>query len=170
VRARPTKQVAGRLEPVAMIAGLIAQRDERGTARGVRLHLDLLPDAQVPVMAEGARLERVFDNLIDNALSFSPDRGIVSIGVRRIESDIEVRVEDEGPGVPEEAREAIFRRFHSVRPREEAFGKHSGLGLAIARTIVEAHQGSIAVQSREDRLSGARFAVRLPVADEIEPE
>ena len=159
-----------RIDLVAMIAGLIAQRDERGTARGVRLHLDLLPDAQVPVMAEGARLERVFDNLIDNALSFSPDRGIVSIGVRRIESDIEVRVEDEGPGVPEEAREAIFRRFHSVRPRDEAFGKHSGLGLAIARTIVEAHQGSIAVQSREDRLSGARFVVRLPVADEIEPE
>jgi len=159
-----------RIDLVAMITGLIAQRDERGTARGVRLHLDLLPDAQVPVMAEGARLERVFDNLIDNALSFSPDSGIVSIGVRRIESDIEVRVEDEGPGVPEEAREAIFRRFHSVRPRDEAFGKHSGLGLAIARTIVEAHQGSIAVQSREDRLSGARFAVRLPVADEIEPE
>ena len=68
------------------------------------------------------------------------------------------------PGVPEEAREAIFRRFQSIRPETEAFGQHSGLGLAIARTIVEAHQGSIIVESREDRLAGARFVVRLPIA------
>lgn len=155
-----------RIDLVAMIEGLLAQRAQRGSTRGIRLHLDVLPEADAPVMAEGARLERVFDNLLDNALSFSPDRGIVSIAVRRIDGDVEVRVEDEGPGVPEEAREAIFRRFHSVRPHEEAFGKHSGLGLAIARTIVEAHQGSIAVESREDRLSGARFVVRLPIADD----
>ena len=66
--------------------------------------------------------------------------------------------------MPEEAREAIFRRFHSVRPDGEAFGQHSGLGLAIARTIVEGHQGAIVVESREDRLGGARFVVRLPLA------
>ena len=73
-----------------------------------------------------------------------------------------VRVEDEGPGVPDDQKEAIFRRFQSVRPRSEAFGEHSGLGLAIARTIVEGHQGSIAVESRKDRVAGARFVVRLP--------
>jgi two-component system sensor histidine kinase ChvG len=158
-----------RIDLVAMIEGLLAQRAQRGSTRGIRLHLDLLPDAHAPVMAEGMRLERVFDNLLDNALSFSPDGGVVSIALRRVDGDVEVRVEDEGPGVPEEAREAIFRRFHSVRPSEEAFGRHSGLGLAIARTIVEAHQGSIAVESREDRLSGARFVVRLPVAEDEEP-
>jgi two-component system, OmpR family, sensor histidine kinase ChvG len=73
-------------------------------------------------------------------------------------------VEDEGPGVPDDAREAIFRRFHTVRPAGEAFGQHSGLGLAIARTIVEGHQGSISVEARQDRSSGARFVVRLPRA------
>ncbi|WP_294352485.1 ATP-binding protein [uncultured Sphingomonas sp.] len=158
-----------RIDLIAMIEGLLAQRNQRGSTRGIRLHLDLLPGAEAPVMAEGARLERVFDNLLDNALSFSPDGGVISIAVRRIDHDVEVRVEDEGPGVPAEAREAIFRRFHSVRPSEEAFGKHSGLGLAIARTIVEAHQGSIAVESREDRLSGARFVVRLPIAEREDP-
>ena len=157
-----------RIDLIVMVEGLLAQREQRGSPRGVRFHLDLLPDAPLPVMAEGARLERVFDNLLDNALSFSPDRGIVSIAIRRDGSDVEVRVEDEGPGVPADAREAIFRRFHSVRPSEEAFGKNSGLGLAIARTIVEAHQGSIAVESREDRLSGARFVVRLPLAESEE--
>ena len=98
-------------------------------------------------------------------MAASPDGGTIAIAARRVDGAIEVRVEDEGPGVPEEAREAIFRRFHSIRPQGEAFGQHSGLGLAIARTIVEAHQGAIEVQSREDRLGGARFVVRLPPAD-----
>ena len=65
----------------------------------------------------------------------------------------------------EEAREAVFRRFHSIRPSDEAFGRHSGLGLAIARTIVDGHQGQIAAEARDDRVRGARFVVRLPLAD-----
>ncbi|VXC60633.1 sensor histidine kinase [Sphingomonas sp. 8AM] len=153
-------------EPVdvaAMLAAMVAEREARGPAHHVRVRFDPLDDELV-VAGEGARLERVFANLIDNAISFSPDGGTVTIAARRDRSMLEVWVEDEGPGVPEEAREAIFRRFHSVRPSQETFGQHSGLGLAIARTIVEAHQGEIGVESREDRLSGARFVVRLPLA------
>ena len=111
-------------------------------------------------MARGAI--GIDDVLLDNAVSFSPDDGLVTVSAIAEDGSIVVRVEDEGPGVPEEARDAIFRRFHSVRPASEAFGTHSGLGLAIARTIVEGHGGMIAVESREDRLSGARFVVRLP--------
>lgn len=152
------------LDVAAMIDALVGQRIAREVERGVRLRFDYQGGALVTV-GEGARLERVFENLIDNALSFSPDEGLIAIAVGREGGDIVVRIEDEGPGVPEEAREAIFRRFQSIRPESEAFGQHSGLGLAIARTIVEAHQGSIAVESREDRLGGARFVVRLPLAD-----
>ena len=150
------------IDIAAMIGALIDQRLARDVERGVRLRFD---HAGVPLvtLGEGARLERVFDNLIDNALSFSPDGALIAIAVTREGDDLVVRVEDEGPGVPEEAREAIFRRFQSIRPESEAFGQHSGLGLAIARTIVKAHQGSIAVESREDRLGGARFVVRLPL-------
>jgi two-component system sensor histidine kinase ChvG len=152
------------IDIAAMIRALVDQRIARDVERGVRLRFD---HAGVPLvtLGEGARLERVFDNLIDNALSFSPDGALIAIAVTREGDDLVVRVEDEGPGVPEEAREAIFRRFQSIRPEAEAFGQHSGLGLAIARTIVEAHQGSITVESREDRLSGARFVVRLPLAE-----
>ncbi|MES3045926.1 sensor histidine kinase [Sphingomonas faeni] len=157
-----------KFEPVdiaAMIEGLVAQREARGVERGIRLRFDRNPDDRAIILGEGARLERVFENLIDNALSFSPDAGLIAISAICEGEDLVIRVEDEGPGVPEEAREDVFKRFHSVRPDSETFGQHSGLGLAIARTIVDGHQGAIFVESREDRLDGARFVVKLPLAE-----
>jgi two-component system, OmpR family, sensor histidine kinase ChvG len=79
--------------------------------------------------------------------------------------EIRIRIDDEGPGVPEELREAIFNRFHSVRPNIDSFGRHSGLGLAIARAIVEGHEGEIDVADRDDAPSGARFTIILKAAD-----
>lgn len=148
----------------AMMTALIAGRQARGVERDVRLQFEADQGGALIVYGEGARLERVFENLIDNAISFSPDRGCIALSAARIEDSLEIRVEDDGPGVPEGERESIFRRFHSVRPAGEAFGKHSGLGLAIARTIVEGHGGTIMVESRADRRSGAAFVVRLPLA------
>ena len=158
-----------KFEPVdmaALIAALTEGRRLRGLPGGVRLRFDRTPGDAPVVMGDGARLERVIDNLVENAISFSPANGLVAVSARTEEDDLVLRVEDDGPGVPEDAREAIFRRFHSVRPEGEAFGQHSGLGLAIARTIVEGHGGMIAVESREDRVRGARFVVRLPLARE----
>ena len=155
-------------EPVdvgAMIEALLDQRETRGLPNGIRIVFDHRSNGPLIVLGEGARLERVFENLIENAVSFSPANGLITISAVTNRETLVVRVEDEGPGVPEEAHEAIFRRFHSVRPQSEAFGQHSGLGLAIARTIVEGHQGSISVETREDRLSGARFVVRLPLVE-----
>jgi two-component system sensor histidine kinase ChvG len=149
----------------AMIQALLDQREARGYPNGIRILFDRRPNESLIVLGEGARLERVFENLIENAISFSPTDGLITISAATDRYMLVVRVEDEGPGVPEEAHDAIFRRFHSVRPESEAFGQHSGLGLAIARTIVEGHQGSISVEKREDRLSGARFVVRLPLVE-----
>jgi two-component system sensor histidine kinase ChvG len=156
-----------KFEPVdlaALIAALVAYRTDRGIERGVTLVFDHDGDEPLAVPGEGARLERVFANLIENAISFSPPGGTVRIAGSNDGDLIEIDVADEGPGVPEEERYAIFRRFHSVRPGGEAFGQHSGLGLAIARTIVEGHGGMIAVESRSDNREGARFVVQLPVA------
>ena len=75
---------------------------------------------------------------------------------------VRIEVRDTGPGVAPEAREEIFDRFHSVRPEGEAFGRHSGLGLAIAKAIVEGHNGRIEVLDRNDAPSGARFVIHLP--------
>jgi two-component system sensor histidine kinase ChvG len=121
--------------------------------------------ATAVVMGRPERLARAIDNLVDNAVSFSPPGGLVEIVAVRVGNKVRVRIDDEGPGVPKEAREAIFNRFHSIRPDSEGFGRHSGLGLAIARAIVEGHNGEIGVQDRDDAPSGARFTICLPAAD-----
>ena len=157
-----------KFEPVdlgALIAGLLDQRRARGVERGVDFRFERRTGEALVVMGDGSRLERVFENLLDNAVSFSPDGGEVEMGSMPDDEDLVLYVQDHGPGVPEAEREAVFRRFQSIRPSTEAFGRHSGLGLAIARTIVEGHQGGIAVGPREDGAPGARFVVRLPLAE-----
>ncbi len=110
------------------------------------------------VLGDESRLARLIDNLVDNAISFSPPGGLVEIRAAEAGGEVLVSIEDEGPGVAPEAREAIFHRFHSIRP-EADFGRHSGLGLAIAKAIVEGHGGAINAEDRRDGRSGARFVV-----------
>ncbi|WP_149539151.1 stimulus-sensing domain-containing protein [Siccirubricoccus phaeus] len=130
------------------------------------------PTVQLEAPAEGlvvrgveGRLVQVFRNLLGNALSFSPASGTVRVRARRAGGEVEVVVEDEGPGIPEAKLEGIFERFYSERPRGERFGQHSGLGLSISRQIVEGLHGRIAAENRRDaegKVLGARFVVRLP--------
>ena len=115
-------------------------------------------------------LSQVFRNLIDNARSFSPPGGTVRVGLRRergagARPEATVTVEDDGPGVPAENLESIFERFYTARPKGAAFGGHSGLGLSIARQIVEAHGGRLSAENRmgpDGTVLGARFTVTLP--------
>lgn len=117
------------------------------------------------VMGDGHRLERAIDNVIDNAISFSPDAGLVCISATRLGDEVHIKVDDDGPGIDPAQRDAIFRRFHSERPAGEAFGRHSGLGLAIARTIVEGHSGTINAKDRDDGKPGASLLLTLPARE-----
>ncbi len=111
-----------------------------------------------------ARLGQVFTNLIDNARSFVPAScGQIDIKLSRTKSDIEVIVEDNGPGIEAENVFRIFERFYTDRAGTDGFGQNSGLGLSISRQIVEAHGGTIVVENIPD--SGARFIVCLPAED-----
>lgn len=153
-----------RLEPVdigRMIDVMIASLRAAGQVpRGVRLLLERADDGAA-VMGEPGRIGQVFSNLIDNAISFSPEDGAVRIVVRTIGEHLQVTIDDEGPGVPAEARARIFDRFYSERPDGEDYGKHSGLGLSIARAIVESMDGRIQVSDAP--AGGARFIVEWPV-------
>lgn len=155
-----------RIDVGALIEPIIAARRARAQPGDVRIAFARPRLGTAAIMGEPSRLARVFENLLDNATSFSPPGGVVRIGATCVEDAVIIRIEDDGPGVPADQREVIFRRFHSVRPDSEEFGKHSGLGLAIARTIVDAHDGSIRALDREDEASGACFEIRLPAAPE----
>lgn len=166
--SRVDSQLAkAKFEPIDlgdMIEQLLQAREDRGGDGDVSIAFARPRRTIATVMGEDVRLERMLTNLIDNAVSFSPPGAVVEISATLADDEVVIRVSDEGPGVPEQEREAIFRRFHSERPASENFGKHSGLGLAIARTIVEGHHGSIAVRDRVDGKRGACFEIALPCA------
>ena len=126
-----------------------------------------VPPGSLVVWAVEDRLVQVLRNLITNAQSFSPPRGNIWLRARATDGQVEISVEDEGPGIPDTNLEQVFDRFYSERPKTERFGQHSGLGLSISRQIVEALHGWIEADNRRDTLGnvlGARFVVRLPKA------
>ncbi|MGI9371796.1 MAG: stimulus-sensing domain-containing protein [Hyphomicrobiales bacterium] len=162
----------------------LANETRSDTDPEVTLRIDAFPDFmkarggtnRVPedayfISGHDSRLGQVVHNLLGNARSFSPDNSKISVVLRRIVGQIEIIVEDQGPGIPEENLEKVFKRFYTDRP-EAHFGKNSGLGLAISKQIVEAHRGRIWAENRlstpgpdgEQRILGARFIIRLPAA------
>jgi len=116
-----------------------------------------------------SRLGQVINNLVDNACSFSPPGGNVRVTCRRLKGQVEITVDDDGPGINPDAMEKIFERFYTDRPHQ-GFGQNSGLGLSISLQIVEAHGGRLWAENRiapaganeAPRVLGARFIVRLP--------
>jgi two-component system sensor histidine kinase ChvG len=131
---------------------------------GVRLITDVPP---TPLRVRGleSRIGQVLANLIENAVSFSAAGGSIRLTAGRgADGTAWVTVDDEGPGIPPDNLESIFQRFYTERPAEEAFGRHSGLGLSISKQIVDAHGGTIKAENLGDHDSpdGARFTLKLP--------
>jgi two-component system sensor histidine kinase KdpD len=119
-------------------------------------------DAELPPLrADPVQLERAFANLLDNAARHGGEKPI-QVSARAIGAEIEVRVTDQGPGIPLRERERIFMPFYQSKPSPTRKG--SGLGLAIAKGFVEANGGEIAVESLPGQ--GTSFVVTLPVAGE----
>lgn len=148
-----------------MLDSLLASRESRDQAKPVKIAYARPGSGVAIVMGDDGRLERVFSNILDNAVSFSPPDGLIEISATRDADEVIVQIEDEGPGVAPPQRSKIFTRFHSDRPDDEAFGRHSGLGLAIAKTIIEGHEGDISVIDKPGGGPGACFEIRLPRAD-----
>jgi two-component system sensor histidine kinase ChvG len=120
-----------------------------------------LPAASIIVRGVESRLGQVFDNLLSNAQSFSND---VTVTAEQQGQRWHFTVEDKGKGIPEGKLETIFTRFYTERPMDEKFGEHSGLGLAICKQIIDAHNGQIYaenIMNSDDKVEGARFTVIL---------
>lgn len=163
VDAEISRATFERIDLGDLVANILISRSNRRLDGARKIVFDK-PTVRAPVMGVPVRIERVIENLLDNAVSFSPPQGTITLALARGENSVTLAVSDEGPGIPEEDRRKIFNRFHSDRPEGEDFGDHSGLGLAIARTIAEAHGGSLVAEDRADGAPGACLVLSLPEA------
>ena len=153
---------------VGMLGNLGHYLGEEASKKGIDFITDF-PDQPIVITGLEGRLAQVFVNLITNAISFCEDGDAIRLWARKRENRVLIVVEDTGPGIPDQALTKVFQRFYSER-LEGDFGNNSGLGLAISKQIVEAHDGVIWAENirptdadvTSDPL-GARFVVGLPV-------
>jgi signal transduction histidine kinase len=142
-------------------------RSAQGLAKAREVQLSCVATSQrVDLNIDVARIERVMFNLITNAIKFSPVGGAVEIRLDVSEKEAVFRCRDSGPGIPDEFRERVFERHFQIYAGTPRMSAGLGLGLAIAKEIVEAHAGKIACQSLEGtNSSGCEFVVTLPLAE-----
>jgi two-component system sensor histidine kinase KdpD len=151
-------QVQKEWQSVDELVGMAVLRMEPAL-EGHELHTAVPPDLPL-LQVDGVLIEQVLVNLIENAIKYTPTGSRISITARADQGAMELVVDDNGPGVPAEEREAIFGKFHRVSP---VAATGSGLGLTICRGIVMAHGGSIAAESSP--MGGLRIVVRLPLPE-----
>ena len=145
-----------------LVAGTVNRL--RLLAEQYKITLELDAPAELPIIQGNAgKLERVLSNLLDNALNYTPAGGLITVVVRPVNDQIEVRVTDTGPGIPPEHQERIFDRFTRV-PGSEGRRRGLGLGLAFCRSVIEAHGGRIRVESEIGR--GSTFVFTIPLETE----
>ncbi len=158
--AELARQSAERVDVAQLADAMVSIQRDVAANRKVDVVLEKHVSRYSPVvLGHDSRLAQVINNLIDNAVSFSPEGGKVLVLMRTDEDSVTITVTDEGPGIRGDITR-IFQRFYTDRPDGEHFGDHSGLGLAISKQIVEAHGGTITAANRTDR-SGAQFTVKL---------
>jgi two-component system, OmpR family, sensor histidine kinase ChvG len=157
--ARMEREEVGEVELGSLLTE--AHRRWSGSFRHpVRLSL---PQEPVGVFGSAARLEQAVTACVDNACSFSTDPGAVDVRLRKGDKTAVIEICDEGPGIPEENRQKVFERFFTHRPDRQASSLHRGLGLAIARTIVEVHGGTSRAGERPDGARGTMISLELPL-------
>lgn len=160
-----SKAEAGKLEiahrPVSFNSLLKdVVRQQEAELQRKQLSVDLKLDEQLPeIMGDAAQLDRVFWNLIGNAIKFTPTGGKISVSCKREDSHISVAVQDTGVGIPQDELPLLFTQFKRLRGAAKIEG--TGLGLFIVKTIVEAHKGSVRVESVDGQ--GSTFTVRIPI-------
>jgi two-component system sensor histidine kinase ChvG len=181
--ARESRRPVNIAELLQTLCGAINDVHRDSTARievqikGVMRAIALSNKSPFFIQGHEGRLHQVISNILDNAISFSPPDAKIRIACSLVKKtkEVEITVEDEGPGIPPENLERVFERFYTDRPAHEDFGKNSGLGLNISRQIVSAHTGRIWAENRmappvltkdgvaaPPRVLGARFVIRLP--------
>jgi len=149
-----------RVDLVGFVRALSA-KDETAVARQLTI-MTHLPTQTIPVCMDPDVMEIVFNNLFDNAIKFSPDEGRVDITVERRGSEAWLRLQDQGPGIPADKLDRVFKRFYQVEHHLRRQYGGLGLGLSIAKELVELHNGRIWAESTPNQ--GSQFFIALPIA------
>jgi two-component system phosphate regulon sensor histidine kinase PhoR len=144
-----------------LVTQVLSEIEVARSDRGVAVMNQMANDLP-PVDADRERVHQVLFNLIDNAVRFTPSGGAVTVTAQRHNGSIEVRVADTGVGIPPEHLPRLFERFYRADPARSREDGGTGIGLAIARSVVEAHGGHIQAQSEIGK--GSVFTFDLPVA------
>jgi signal transduction histidine kinase len=152
----------GMVDLGALAAHSLVLMRETAARRHIRLDAPAPPAGAVTLAADERRVKQVLFNLLSNAIKFTPEGGAVTVSVRGIEGAAEVRVADTGIGLPPGEQERIFESFYQVRRPGTAKVSGSGLGLALARQIVDLHGGAIRAES-DGEGKGSRFIFTLPL-------
>jgi signal transduction histidine kinase len=145
------------IDAAELVRGLALAMSADERHAGLRFEVEASP---APIKAVAVRLEAAIQNVLDNAASFAGEGGLVRVSARIAEDQCVIEVSDTGPGIPPENLPRVFDRFFTHR----SVGQGTGLGLALAKAIVEAHGGTIAAASRASPARGAIFTIRLPLA------
>ncbi len=139
---------------------IFAQAKKLALAKNINLELNL-PDKQVTILADWLHLRRLFINLLNNAVKFTPPGGRITIAAKLKAKELAVSVSDTGIGITPKDIGKIFDRFFHIDPSGYASQGSSGLGLSIAQSIAKIHHGDISVKSQPQK--GSTFTVTLPV-------
>jgi two-component system, OmpR family, sensor histidine kinase ChvG len=169
LEAEAVREPGGPVMLDAMLADLVSIYAATRNEHAPRIALERRGDGPWQVVGREGPLVQAVRNLIENARSFSPADGEIVIALEsRLSAEgrmIDIAIEDQGPGIPEDRLEAIFDRFYTDRPKGTDFGRNSGLGLSIVRQITRAHNGRVWAENRMDQtcaIVGARFVMELP--------
>jgi two-component system phosphate regulon sensor histidine kinase PhoR len=128
--------------------------------KNINFSFDIPEDAD-KIFSDRSQIERVFINLIGNAIKFSPPKGKITVKTQKVDKMAQVDISDTGCGIPQDALEAIFEEFYRVDNPINQEAKGTGLGLSLVKHIIEAHNGKIWVKSKLG--AGSTFSFTLPM-------
>ncbi|MFN4084481.1 MAG: sensor histidine kinase [Spirosomataceae bacterium] len=163
VESGDLKMVLEEVDLEQIVQDIFEQLEDKADKRGTKLKIKCKPGIHTLVWADRQRITQVMTNLIDNAIKYGKDQGKILVELEDDKKHLQVSVEDDGPGIPQEHLGRVFERFYRIDKSRSRETGGTGLGLAIVKHILNAHESQITVTSRQDK--GARFSFRLQKAE-----
>lgn len=160
VDAGKTSLSQSKIDLTALVSNLVAERDETAFAKQQSIKINL-PDEQFFIIADQSMLQVVLSNLLNNAIKFTPEGGDINITLKKHGAEAWLSVTDTGIGIADDQLDRIFHRFYQVEPHLRRHYEGMGLGLAIAKELVELNQGRIWAKSKLGE--GSQFIIALPL-------